>query len=121
MFAGSIERLLAFVDAELFMHLKALHVTSDLYAVSWVMTWFAHTVTVHGAMLLWDRFLSGHPLLPLLLVLTLLMRDRQALLALPSGDLVVQRLCSTPLLAPLQRNPHPKVSALTLLALLVQK
>ena len=105
---GALQRMLAFFDAPLCMHLKRLDVTPDQYAISWLLTWFAHTLPVHAAMMVWDHFLTGHNLLPLLFAVALLIRDRKKLLNMPA-DLILERLSSSPsVFAPLQLAPHPQ-------------
>ena len=59
-------------------------------------------------MMVWDHFLTGHHLLPLLFAVALLMRDRKKLLNMPA-DMILERLSSSPsVFAPLQLAPHPR-------------
>lgn len=58
-----------------------------LYALSWVMTWFAHDLTdIQAAYRLYDLFMASHPAMPLYLAASHLMAHRDLILLAAERD-----------------------------------
>ena len=74
--------LLARLDAELERFLRASGLMPH-FALSWLLTWHAHTTDVQGAARLFDLFLSSGPLLPVYVGVVALAAQRDKLLAMP--------------------------------------
>jgi hypothetical protein len=80
---GLLFPIICRVDAELGHFLEDSGVP-PLFAVSWVLTWFSHTVAELTAVeRLFDLFLAGEQLLPVYVSAALVLRCREAVLALP--------------------------------------
>jgi hypothetical protein len=68
--------LLALFDRTLHDHLVAGEMTEPTFALSWIITWFAHDVRdTELVKRLFDAFLVSHPLLPLYVTLAMLMHQ----------------------------------------------
>eukprot|EP01084_Bolivina_argentea_P269293 457641_1 len=69
--------LLSLVDIELYNILSPL---SSIFALSWLLTWFAHNIgTFNDISRLYDFFLSTHPLMPLYFSVSLLIQCKSQL------------------------------------------
>ena len=74
--------LLAACDAELERFLRGSGLMPH-FALSWLLTWHAHTTDVQGAARLFDLFMSSSPLLPLYVGVVALAEQRDKLLVMP--------------------------------------
>jgi hypothetical protein len=74
--------LLARCDPELERFFRASGLMPH-FALSWLLTWHAHTTDVQGAARLFDLFLSSSPLLPLYVGVVALAAQRDKLLGMP--------------------------------------
>ncbi|ETV79042.1 hypothetical protein, variant [Aphanomyces astaci] len=78
---GLLYPLLATQDPTLAKHIAG-SVDHAYFALPWVLTWFAHHVdALHDVARLYDVFLSAHPIFPLYVAATLLLKHRDAILA----------------------------------------
>lgn len=68
--------LLSLIDNELYNKLVIESKVSSIFALSWLLTWFAHNIeTFNDITRLYDFFLSTHPLMPLYFTCSILMDE----------------------------------------------
>jgi hypothetical protein len=61
--------------------------TPPYYAISWVITWFSHSIdSLQAACRLFDLFFSAHPLMPLYVAVVALGKYRRAILECDVAD-----------------------------------
>jgi TBC domain-containing protein kinase-like protein len=54
-----LRNLISFHDPELSTHLSNIGIGPELYAISWLMTLFAHVFSLEKLYYIWDCFLTG--------------------------------------------------------------
>jgi TBC domain-containing protein kinase-like protein len=57
--------ILAFIDSDLFSHLRSLEFNPELFAIPWFLTCFAHILPFHKIFHLWDSVLLADSSFPL--------------------------------------------------------
>ena len=72
--------LLGFHDPELSVHMARIEFNADLYAISWVLTMFAHVFPLHKIAHLWDTLLLGNSSFPLCVAVAILIELRSQIL-----------------------------------------
>ncbi|KAL9653308.1 hypothetical protein ABK040_011015 [Willaertia magna] len=74
------QKLLCYHDPELAGHLRDIHFPPELYAISWFLTLFAHSLPMEKIFKLWDRILLGSVDLPLFLATAIIRQMKQLIL-----------------------------------------
>ncbi|CAK0868328.1 unnamed protein product [Prorocentrum cordatum] len=74
--------LLGFADPQLALHLQAIGMQPDVYAVEWFPTWFAQLFPLSQTQLLWDGISKTPPQFPIFVAVCLMHLFRKSLLSM---------------------------------------
>lgn len=82
-------QLLAFVDPQLFCHLKSLDFHPELFAIPWVLTSFAHVLPLQKLFHLWDSMLLADSSFPMFVGIAILCHLRNSLINAQFNDAIL--------------------------------
>ncbi|KAK0397658.1 hypothetical protein QR680_002206 [Steinernema hermaphroditum] len=81
--------LLAFLDAELFTHLRRMDFLPELFAIPWFLTCFAHVLPLYKLFHLWDTLLQVDSSFPLFIGVAILAQLRPQLIDSHFNDAIL--------------------------------
>lgn len=82
-------QLLAFVDPQLFCHLKHLDFHPELFSIPWFLTSFAHVLPLQKLFHLWDSMLLADSSFPLFVGVAILSHLRNSLVNAQFNDAIL--------------------------------